>query len=42
MISKECNNDLRKKIEHYSYGLRDFISQSEGYNLFYGLDEAKG
>ena len=42
MNHKDGSNDLRKKIEHYSYGLRDFLYQSEGYNVFYGLDEARG
>ena len=43
MINKDGgSNDLRKKIEHYSYGLRDFLWQSEGYNVFYGLDESRG
>ena len=38
---REANNELRKKIENYSYGLRDYLWQGEGYSVFNGLDESR-
>ena len=39
-MNREVRNELRKKIENYSYGLNDHIDLTKKGNIFKGVNES--